>query len=52
MSSPYRPYLDRYAEPLALALDSGMLSHHQFVLVIPAHNEPPNSLEKVLPPDL
>ena len=52
MSSPYRPYLSRYAEPIATAFDSGMLPHHQFVIVIPAHNESPGSLAKVLPKDL
>ncbi|PZD75085.1 hypothetical protein C1752_00235 [Acaryochloris thomasi RCC1774] len=53
-SNPYRPYLDRYAEPIATELEPKVLLPHtyQFVIVIPAHNEPPDSLDRVLPQDL
>lgn len=53
-SNSYRSYLDRYAEAVTAELKPKVhLPHtYQFVIVIPAHNEPPDSLDKVLPPDL
>ncbi|MEO0373776.1 MAG: glycosyltransferase family A protein [Cyanobacteria bacterium P01_A01_bin.17] len=53
-NNPYGAYLERYAEAIATELEPKVRLPHlyQFVIVIPAHNEPPDSLDKVLPQDL
>ncbi len=53
-ANPYRSYLDRYAEPIVTAFKPKERLRHsyQFVIVIPAHNESPESLEQVLSQDL
>ena len=54
--SPFRHYLDRYAEPLALEFESQLqaLFHrtYQSVLVIPLYDEPPDCIDHILPPDM
>lgn len=55
-SSPIRQYLDRYAEPIVSWFQTEFLPHvhrtYQFVLVVPAFDEPLKCLEQVLPSDL
>ena len=55
-SSTIRQYLERYAEPIVSWFQTEFLPHlhrtYQFVLVIPAFDEPLNCLEQVLPADL
>lgn len=50
-ASPYRAYLDQYAEPIVAELEA-LPHHYHFVIVIPLYNEPLDCLEQVLPADL
>ncbi len=54
--SSLRRYLERYAEPIAgwfeAQVQAKLSRAYQFVLVIPAYDEPLDCLECLLPPDL
>lgn len=54
--SPLRRYLDRYATAIAGWFETERLTQlprtYTFVLVIPAHDEPRDCLDHLLPPDL
>ena len=54
--SPFRQYLDRYAEPIVHEFEAQIRRKlhrtYQSVLVIPLYDEPPECINHVLPPDI